>query len=137
MNNFRICIGSNDGTAIAPTHMGDTRRFLIYDIFGQREAVKIDERENTAVKLEHSAVEKMKAVLEVISDVHVLVAEKKSPNFRRIAARTGYQPIVIHNVQTIAEILALVQDNFHEISEIVEKRRNGERSEEIPEFGCA
>jgi CO dehydrogenase/acetyl-CoA synthase gamma subunit (corrinoid Fe-S protein) len=134
MDKLRICIGSNDGIVIASTHMGDTKRFLIYDVFKQREAVKIDERENTAIDMGHSAMEKMKAVLEIISDVHVLVARKNSPNFRKIAVQTQYQPIVISNAHDTLEILVLIQENFHEIFEMVEERRGGGRDEKIPEF---
>jgi hypothetical protein len=134
MNKLRICIGSNDDIVIASTHMGDTKRLLIYDVFEQEKAVKIEERENTAIDMGHNAIEKMKTVLEIISDVHVLVARKNSPNFRKIAVQTQYQPIVISNVHDVLEILALIQENFHEISKMVEERRAGGRGEKIPEF---
>ncbi len=31
MRKLRICIGSNDGENLAPTHMGDTEFFYLYD----------------------------------------------------------------------------------------------------------
>ena len=132
MYTLRICIGSNDGRVIAPTHMGDTERFLIYDVSADGEPVKVDERENTAIDMGHAAKEKMKAVLRILSDVDVMVAEKNSPNFRKIALQTRYQPIVVKGAHEVDSIAALIQERFSHVATMVDERRSGQRAEEIP-----
>ena len=133
MNALRVCIGSNDGVLIAPTHMGDTREFFIYDVCGQHEANFIGVRTNTAIDMEHGCNEKMKTILRILSDVDVFVGKKNSLNFRRIAADTKHQPIVV-NAQAVAETLSLIQKSFSEIERMVAQRQSSARSVNIPEF---
>lgn len=129
MKTLRICIGSNDGTSIAFTHMGDTNRFVIFDVLENGTANLIEERSNTAVSAPHAGPEKMKAVVQILADVDVFVAEKNSPNFRNIAAQTRHQPVVVLKAQTIEETLTAVGQAFARICEMVLERKSGKRGE--------
>jgi len=133
MKTLRVCIGCNDGVRLAPTHMGDTRRFLIYDVYQDQQATFVDERENTAIDMEHAGREKMAAVIEILSDADVFVGTKKSPNFRKIAANTRYQPVVV-KATTIHETLDVIKRSFPQIRDLVVARQNGERTETYPEY---
>ncbi len=133
MRKIRICIGSNDGNTIANTHMGDTESFFIYDIFEASGSSFIEQRANTAKDMEHAQSDKMKAIISLVSDAGILVAQQKSPNFIKIAKQTKYQPVVV-GIENLQDILVLLQGEFENIYSYVERRRNGETFETIPEL---
>lgn len=132
MKTLRVCIGTNDGTTVAQTHMGDTQRFSIHDVTEDRQTTHVEDRENTAVELDHAGSDKMKIIVQILDDVDLLVAAKNSPNFQRIAAKTKHQPVVLPKVTTIQQALSSIGQSFRQVFDLVEKRRNGERAEEVP-----
>jgi len=133
MRKIRISIGSNDGATIAATHLGDTENFYIYDIYDTGASEFVEQRHNTAREMEHAGSDKMKAIIALIADTHVFVARQKSPNFVRIAKQTHYQPVVV-KVDTFQEILSLLSGEFDKIYPYVERRRNCETFDTIPEL---
>jgi tRNA G18 (ribose-2'-O)-methylase SpoU len=133
MDHLRICIGCNDGVRLESTHMGDTGQFLVLDVSPEREAVFVETRINRASDLEHARKDKMREVLGILHDVDVFIARKNSPNFRKIAAGTKHQPIVV-TAETVEDALRLIQRSFGEIQHLVDRRRRGERPVEIPVF---
>jgi len=66
MKQFRIALGSNDGVTVADTHMGDTSRFHIYDLFEDARSEPVDERDNPALDEGHGKAEKMKAIVAML-----------------------------------------------------------------------
>ncbi|HEM46935.1 MAG TPA: hypothetical protein ENO23_07810 [Alphaproteobacteria bacterium] len=133
MSTLRICIGCEDGERIASTHMGDTRQFLIYDIPELGEMRFVETRRNTAVDMDHAQHGKMRSIIGILSDVDVFVAARNSPNFRRIAAETRYQPVVV-DARTVEETLDLIRASFGGIMAAVVCRREGDRETGIPEL---
>ena len=133
MRTLRICIGSNDGENIATTHMGDTENFYIYDLVENTGGTFIEQRKNVAKEMEHAQADKMKAIISIIADAEIFVAQQKSPNFIKIAKQTKYQPVVV-NVENIEAILTLLESEFNNIYSYVERRRNGEFFNAIPEL---
>ncbi len=133
MRNFRICIGSNDGDTIARTHMGDTDFFYLYDFVEGAECSFVERRKNVAQDMDHAQSDKMKAIISMIEDAEIFIAQQKSPNFIKIAKQTRFQPVVV-KVETIPDILTLLQDEFDKIYAYVERRKNGETFEAIPEL---
>jgi hypothetical protein len=131
METLRICIGCNEGIRLAPTHMGDTREFRIFDVSPDHEANFIGTRVNTAIDMAHTQADKMKQILDILQDVHFCVAQTKSPNFQDMAAKTRHQPVVV-KTDTVADALRLIQRSFHEIRGLVERRQRGERPVKIP-----
>ena len=136
MRKFRICIGSNDGKTMAKTHMGDTQKFYCYDLVSSSESLFVGERVNVAREMDHAQSDKMKSVIALLKDVDIFVAQQKSPNFIKIAKQTKYQPVVV-DVENIPEIISLLQDEFDLIDSYVQRRRNGEFFEMIPELSAA
>ncbi|MDA3902038.1 MAG: hypothetical protein PF441_01170 [Desulfuromusa sp.] len=132
MRTMRICIGSQDGEHIATTHMGDTAHFYIYDLNAAGYTF-VEQRSNIAQDMDHAGADKMKAILSLVLDADVLIAQQKSPNFIKIAKQTKYQPVVV-KVDTIQVVLASLQGEFEEIYSYVERRRNGDTFETIPEL---
>lgn len=133
MRKIRLCIGSNDGETIATTHMGDTKFFILYDLFENAENRFIEKRGNPARDMEHAKEDKMKEIIESVKDADVFVAQQKSPNFVRIANKTKYQPVVV-KVEKIPDILRVLHKSFQDLFDCVEKRKNGERFDRIPEL---
>ena len=131
MNVLRVCIGTNDGQNIASTHMGDTSFFNIYDIDEQGENAFVEQRKNLAQELNHAKSDKMKAVLELVSDANILVAQQRSPNFIRIAKQMKYQPVIVTATE-IAAVLASLSSEFETLASYVMRREQGERFETIP-----
>jgi len=136
MQKLRVCIGSNDGENIASTHMGDTSFFAIYDIFSSGEHSFIEQRKNLVKTLDHAKSDKMKAVLDLISDVQILVAQQRSPNFVRIAKKTRYQPVIVTETE-IPAVISLLQAEFDSLSDLAKKRLQGEFFDTIPELGIS
>ncbi len=133
MKKIRVCIGTNDGQNIAKTHMGDTKKFHIYDITENSINTFIEERINTAQALDHAKADKMKAIIKLVEDANVFIAQQKSPNFVRIASKTKYQPIVV-KAEEISDILITLSNSFEEINNLVLRRENGETFPAIPEL---
>ena len=125
MRTLRICIGSNDGDNIAATHMGDTELFCVYDLVEGAGSTFIEQRKNVAKDMEHAQSDKMKAIIALINDADVFVAQQKSPNFIKIAKQTKHQPVVV-KVEVIPAILDSLQSEFKQIYAYVERRKNGE-----------
>jgi len=134
MEKIRICIGSNDKENIARSHMGDTEQFFIYDLFKEKEAILIENRNNGARELDHSDSDKMSQILRIVKDADILVAWQKSPNFINIARKTKYQPVIVKG-EKIDDILKILQNSFNKLADLVEKRLNGEYSIGLPEYG--
>ncbi|MBN2312401.1 MAG: hypothetical protein JXM79_00635 [Sedimentisphaerales bacterium] len=132
MKTLRVCVGSNDGTSVAQTHMGDTLRFSIHDVSEDQRTTHIGDRKNTAVDLDHAGADKMKIIVQILDDVDLLVAAKNSPNFRRIAASTKHQPVLLPKVKTIQQALASIGYSFQQAFDLVTERRNGKRVEDVP-----
>lgn len=133
MRRIRIALGSNDGVTIADTHMGDTSRFHVYDLFEDARSEPVDTRDNAALDEGHGKVEKMKAIVAMLKDVDVVVARKLSPNFHRIADGTRHQPVVV-DADGIDDAFERVHAAFETIFELTERRKNGERFDTIPEL---
>lgn len=133
MRQLRICIGSNDGRNIANTHMGDTAFFLIYELTDDMKSKFIEQRTNTAKALDHAQTDKMKHILALVNDSDILVAQRNSPNFRKIAQQTEYQPVVV-KADAIEAVLHLLLKHFEEMIGMVELRKVGKPVTEIPEF---
>ncbi|MCD6161336.1 MAG: hypothetical protein J7K40_02860 [candidate division Zixibacteria bacterium] len=133
MKKIRLCIGSNDGKNIAKTHMGDTEYFYIYDIFENSDHLFVEKRVNAAKNMEHAKTEKMKEIIEIIKDSDILIARRKSPNFKNIANKTKYQPIVV-KAEKISDILMILYNSFREIYKYITRRRNGELFDTILEL---
>ena len=131
MRILRICIGSNDGKNIAATHMGDTEYFCVYDLVEGAGSTFIEQRKNVAKDMEHAQSDKMKAIIALINDADIFVAQQKSPNFIKIAKQTKYQPVVV-KVEAIPAILDSLQSEFEQIYTYVERRKHGETFETIP-----
>ena len=116
---------------MAKTHLGDTEIFYCYDLFEATESHFVGERVNIAKDMDHAQTDKMKSIIALLKDVDVFVAQQKSPNFSRIAKQTRYQPVVV-DVEAIPKIIDLLQRNFEKIHAYVERRKNGEVFDEIP-----
>lgn len=131
MQKIRVCIGSNDGENIAQTHMGDTVSFYLYDLALTQEHTFVEKRNNIAQDMDHDGADKMKAIIALVADVDIFVARQKSPNFIKIAKQTRYQPVVVRS-DNIQDVLALLQNDFEQLSSYVERRKSGEYFEFIP-----
>ncbi len=130
MDSLRVCIGSNDGENIAASHLGDTAYFHIYDISEDLNVSFVEKRKNTAKEAEHSKLSKMELIMLILEDVDVFTARKNSPNFKRLAASTKHQPVVV-KVDKIEDVLESLLANFDTISALVRARQQESRFEDI------
>lgn len=131
MRKIRLCIGSNDGVTIAKSHMGDTECFYIYDLLENSVNTFIEKRTNVAKDMGHAKTSKMKRIIDLVQDADVFIAQKKSPNFVKIAKSTKYQPVVIE-ADRISEVLMILDESFQDIYSYIERRKNGEIFDTIP-----
>ena len=133
MKKLRVCIGSNDGKTVADSHLGDVQDFYVYDIFENSKKVFVDKKTNVFKDFGHSSGGKMKSILQLVEDAEIMSAYQMSPNFKNMAIKTAHQPVVVKekDFETVLDILC---ENFDMLLSLVEKRKNGEFSEEIPIF---
>lgn len=134
MERLRIGIGSDDGETLAVSHLGDTEGFLIYDLTRQQEPNFIERRTNEVRDMEHAGLSKMKAVLAILHDVDVLVASRNSPNFRRMAATSAHQPVVVHR-QQVGDAVQILLQHYDRLAALVHARHGGQRHGDVLELG--
>jgi len=136
MKKIRIALGSNDGENIFLGHMGMAEDFYVYDLFENGNSNFVEKRKNTSPeeKGKHGLIKKMKAVMEILKDVDVIIGRRMSPNFRNISAGTKFQPVVVE-IDKVSEIMREMTKSFDEIYSLVEQRKRGERPKEIPKLG--
>ena len=132
---IRVALGSNDGKSVAPTHMGMAEYFYIYDLLEGGKSSFVEKRKNTSPKEEgkHGLSRKMKAVMEIFKDADVIIGRRISPNFINMAVKTKFQPVVI-KIDGISEVMKEVVKHFGKIYDLVEQRKTGNRSKEIPKL---
>jgi len=135
LRKIRVTVGSNDGENILSGHMGESKDFYVYDIFENGELQFLEKRENTSPKEtgKHGFSEKRKAVMQLLSDAEVFVGKKMSPNFVKIACNTKCQPVVI-KMDKITEIMKAITKSFDTIYKLVEQRKQGNLTREIPKI---
>jgi len=132
MQALKVVLGTDDGKRLSRGHLGDSRIFRIYILSKDGEATLEREIENTyPEEKSHGGEEKMKAILSLLGQVDLMVARKLSPNFKKIAATKPIQPVRVV-VDTVEEALEVLRRNYLMLESLVERRRNGERFEEIP-----
>ncbi len=139
METVRVAIASNDGTTLAHSHMGDATSFLVYDISRGAAPVRIAVRDNTVRHMGHAGSGKMGSVARILDDVDVFVSGRMSPNFKKLAAQTRFQPVVVRTEQ-IDEVLKLLVGSFDAVAHLVAARRRGERPQTVlrlPDEGSA
>jgi predicted Fe-Mo cluster-binding NifX family protein len=130
MNKIRVCIGSNDGVNVALSHMGDMEYFYIYDI-AQDNYEFIEKRLNTMKQEGHSSSNKMQIVQEILKDTNVFAARVQSPNFKKLAANTRFQPVIV-DMEKLEDILATLAKEFEQINILVQKREKADFVTAIP-----
>jgi predicted Fe-Mo cluster-binding NifX family protein len=132
MNKIRVCIGSDDGVSVALSHMGDMKYFYIYDISKDNYAF-IEKRLNTMKQEGHATSNKMQIIQGILKDTNAFVARVQSPNFKKLAANTRFQPIIV-NMEKLEDILAILIKEFEQISTLVQKREEADFVTSIPKF---
>ena len=133
MRKIRIAIGSDDGKNIIDDHFGESKSFLIFDVFEDGEHKFVEERENRSPEEEgkHGSDKKRGSVLNILGDCDAIVAGKMSPNFLKIRDSSKVQPI-ISKIDDINSFMREFFRNFDDFFILVEKRRNGEYPQQIP-----
>ena len=133
MRKMRIALGSNDGRNIVPSHMGMAADFYLYDLYEDGRSVFVEKRRNTSPTEEgkHGLAKKLKAATEIFKDADVVIGRRMSPNFRNMAEKTRFQPVVVE-CDGISEIMEAVARAFDEVYAVVEQRKQGDRPQEIP-----
>ena len=135
MKKLRIALGSNDDKNIILDHMGESRSFLIYDLFEDGRVEFIEKRENlSGESTKHGDENKLQKAMGIFEDSDVVMARRLSPNYIRMRDKTEFQP-VLTEIDSIEGSMAEIGTSFEEIYDLVERRRRGERMKTIPKIG--
>ncbi len=124
MRKVRVVFGSDDGEKVKNSHMGDSPRFYLYDIFENGEFEFVEKRENSVKDMEHAGDGKLMKISDILKDAEVLVAMRKSPNFKKIASKLKFLPVVIGR-NDIKEVIKIISGEFENIFTKVTERKNG------------
>jgi len=135
MKRIRIAFPSNGDEETSLGHMGMAKYFYIYDVFEKGESSFVERRENTSPPelTEHGDPVKMKVVLEICSDCDVIAGTKLSPNFRSVSNTTEFQPLVVGQGK-LTDIISKITANYEQIYDLIQRRKEGERTKEIPKL---
>ncbi len=135
MDSLKLVLGTDDGKNLSRGHLGDSRKFYIYKISRDGKTMLERELENTSPEEKsHGGEEKMRTILSLVGEVDLMVSRKLSPNFKRIAATKPIQPVRVL-VESIEDALDVIVKNYDFLASLVERRRAGERFEDIPRLG--
>ncbi|MCK5832113.1 hypothetical protein KAH81_00415 [bacterium] len=135
MEKLRVALGSDDGVNIILNHMGESKSFLIYDLFEDGRFEFVEKRENLSGKSKsHADKIKMQKAIEIFGDSDVIMARKLSPNYIKMRDNSKFQP-VLTNIDSIEGSMLEMGASFAEIAGLVEQRRRGERMKTIPTIG--
>lgn len=115
-------------------HLGEAELFVKYDVFPDGSYKFIEHIKNTTKNEDekHGNTEKMYKVKSLILDCDCMAACVLSPNFKKMAANSSIQPIVIKGCDNVEDFIKKIANNYTLISEKVMKRKNGARDVDIP-----
>ena len=134
MRKLRIALGSKEGTNISPTHLGMAERFYIYELWENGSYRLVEKRVNESPQERmHADPKKRKAITEILQDCDLFVGRRMSPNFTEIREGTRHQPVVTE-IEAIADFMEELTNSFPRLFDLVERRRRGERPQEIPQI---
>ncbi|MBN2695601.1 hypothetical protein JXR93_13150 [bacterium] len=133
MRELILSIASNDGETIPKIHTGDSKEFYIYKIFENGDFTLIKKIENTLINADetHGGAGKMRAILELLKDCSIIIGGAISPNFKNMAKKTEFQPVVI-KTDDINEAIKKIVNSFDLLYQLVQNRKDGLRDEDIP-----
>ncbi len=95
---LRVAVGSNDKIHFNTSHFGESRYFIIYDVYENGSIIFKEIRVNNASDMEeemHGDPRKFKAVISQLTDVDVLLAYAMGPNFKRIIGNSNKVPYIV------------------------------------------
>lgn len=122
---MRIAIGTDDTTSLHDDHMGESARFLIYDV-SQDETRLVETRQNRPYDEDpahpHGDPGKARLMSKVFAGVDVLVARHFGPNVKRMLRRFVCVRV---RADTVDEALALISSNLPSLEE--SQRQGAER----------
>ena len=125
MRKLRVAFGMEDEKTLSPEHFGDSKFFLIYDVFENGTYTLVGKRINTARKIAervHGDPRKFKAVVELLKNVDILAAFRMGPNFLRIRDQSDKVPFIT-GTRKLDEALEKIVKNFEKLFIESEKKK--------------
>jgi len=124
-------MATEDGVRVFLGHPGEADYFRIYELQENGDHKLLKELKNEAKDMEeegkHGSVGKMRKVLKMIGDVDIILSTRNSPNLIRMAKETEIQPVISPRLETLEEGLKKLVENFEVLSDMVKRRKKGER----------
>lgn len=117
-----IALGTHDAITLHDQHMGESKRFLIYEV-DERGTRRLEIRENVPYEEDpshpHGDPGKAQVIAQVLAGVDVLAARHFGPNIKRMLRK---RVCVRVRVDTVDEAIALLSDN---LPLLLESQRQG------------
>jgi len=140
MEELTIVFGTAEDGSFWKQHFGDSKQFIKYHLFSDREPELVGvvgvKRKEERVDVSHDSAGKLSKVIERLGSCDCVAAYQMSPNFRRMAADTELQPVVV-KAETREQLLRLLQDNFGLLLSLSKSRKNGAREKAVPTISAA
>jgi len=135
MNSIKFVIGLNSKKEYNKGHFGDSSTFRVYESSLKSAPRLIEEITNEDKDFDkgHDSSEKLSAVKLAVKSANVAIAYTKSPNFKKMAAESKIQPIVIKR-ENESEVVDVVAANLRMIIALSAKRNSGVREKAIPKL---
>ena len=98
---LKVAAGSSDKIHFNTGHFGESRYFMIYDVYENGNMLLKEIRINNAFDMEeemHGDPRKFKAVISQLVDVDILLAYAMGPNFKRVVEDSDKIPYIVRGV---------------------------------------
>ena len=122
---LRIAAGSNDKTSFNISHFGESRYFMIYDIYDDGDIIFKEARINDASDMEeemHGDPRKFSAVISQLTDIDIMLAYAMGPNFKRIVESSDKIPYIIKGVgRKTKQIIDGLKETAEKFDELYDK----------------
>jgi hypothetical protein len=133
MEKLAVIFGTRADGSLWDKHFGDAERFVKYYLHPDNEPVYDGEAENRAraTDEQHNSSGKLSEVIRQLGRCDCVAAVAMSPNFKKMAAEKPIQPVVVH-AENREDLLCTLQQNYHLLAVLVQKRRDGLLEKEVP-----
>lgn len=127
---LRVAAGSNDKVNFNTSHFGESKYFMIYEIYDNEKIVFKEARVNNASDMEeemHGDPRKFKVVISQLTDIDILLAYAMGPNFKRILENSNKIPYIVKGVarktKQVIDGLKEMLEKFDELYEEVSVKK--------------
>lgn len=121
MTKYKFALASSDGINLTSRHFGDSELFVLGEIQEDGTINLLEKKNNEFINVDettaHGSTEKRQSIISYLGkDIDFIIANRMSPNFKKINMKTRVCPIV-SEIANIKKLLTFLKHNFDLLKE--------------------